>query len=93
MTYCNSEAFVFDFKPCPFCGKTGTTEITTVQDLEECKNFEDTEKCPCYEDFEEDKDRCPYKTVVCCFYKGGCGATCGYYPTIEKAVAAWNTRR
>jgi len=80
------------FKPCPFCGKTGTAEITTAQDLEECKNFEDSGKCPAYEFFEADEDRCPYKTIVCNFSKGGCGATCGYHESVEKAIKAWNSR-
>ena len=84
----------FAVKPCPFCGKEGTAEVTTAQNLEDCKNFEDKEKCPCYEDnfYELNEQLCPFKTVVCNFYKGGCGATCGYHSTMLKAINAWNTR-
>lgn len=31
-------------------------------------------------------------TVVCDRDKGGCGATCGYRGTREKAAVAWNGR-
>ncbi len=31
-------------------------------------------------------------TVVCDYSKGGCGTTCGYHYSKEKAIARWNTR-
>ena len=82
-------------KPCPFCGKEGTATVTTAQNCEECGNFEDSDKCPAYEPYVEpvfDNRGCLYRTVICNFNKGGCGATCGWYPSIEKAIEAWNRR-
>lgn len=31
-------------------------------------------------------------TVCCAYNSGGCGATCGYHMTKQKAVSRWNTR-
>lgn len=31
-------------------------------------------------------------TIVCSFYEGGCGATCGFHDTINDAVKRWNVR-
>jgi len=31
-------------------------------------------------------------TVVCNIYNGGCGATCGFHESKQKAVTRWNTR-
>lgn len=31
-------------------------------------------------------------TVLCNGAKGGCGTTCGYWPTEEEAIQRWNTR-
>lgn len=31
-------------------------------------------------------------TVVCSWNKKGCGATCGFHSTKQKAVSRWNTR-
>lgn len=31
--------------------------------------------------------------VICDATKGGCGATCGYQPTEEKAITAWEQRK
>ena len=31
-------------------------------------------------------------TVCCAYNQGGCGATCGYHNTKQKAVSRWNTR-
>lgn len=66
-------------KLCPFCGKTETLAIVDCIELEECDQFE---HC--------DKDT--YKTVACCYNKGGCGASSGYRPTEQEAIDAWNTR-
>jgi hypothetical protein len=64
---------------CPFCDKA-VAEITNCNDLEECRHFE---KCPATE---------PYVCVVCNMHEGGCGASSGYYDSVEKAIAAWNRR-
>jgi hypothetical protein len=64
---------------CPFCDKA-VAEITNCKDLEECRHFE---KCPATE---------PYVCVVCNMFEGGCGASSGYYDSVEKAIAAWNRR-
>ena len=34
----------------------------------------------------------PFYAFVCNCNKGGCGASSGYYPTLEKAIEAWNRR-
>lgn len=73
-------------KPCPFCGKAGTVEITDAHDLEECENFED-EECPA-----ETGGSCGFHAVVCSVHKGGCGASSGYAPTEKEAVELWNRR-
>lgn len=79
--------------PCPFCGKAESPSVETARSCEDCMHFEDEEKCPAYEPFDDEwEDRCPFKTVVCTFDKGGCGASGGWYPTREKAIAAWNKR-
>lgn len=73
-------------KPCPFCGNS-VAEHTTLQDCEMCANFEDEEMCPNFE-------ACGYgHFIVCNVNKGGCGASTGWYQTIEEAVKAWNTRK
>jgi hypothetical protein len=64
---------------CPFCDKA-VAEITNCKDLEGCRHFE---KCPATE---------PYVCVVCNMFEGGCGASSGYYDSVEKAIAAWNRR-
>jgi hypothetical protein len=64
---------------CPFCDKA-VAEITNCKDLEECRHFE---KCPATE---------PYVCVVCNMFEGGCGASSGYYDSVEKAITAWNRR-
>ncbi len=76
-----------ELKPCPFCGKK-VAVMTNAHDLEECSNFEN-DNCHCSE-FESNP--CEYNTVVCDVNKGGCGASSGYYPTIEEAIEAWNRR-
>lgn len=68
-----------ELKECPFCRKTETLAIVDCIELEECDQFE---HC--------DKDT--YKTVVCRYDEGGCGASSGYRPTEQEAIDAWNTR-
>lgn len=34
----------------------------------------------------------PFYAIVCNWNKGGCGASSGYYPTVEEAIEAWNRR-
>ena len=77
MTYCNSEAFVFDLKPCPFCGKN-VAEVYDTIDL--------------WDDNGLDYDGVNKYTIICNFKRNGCGATCGYHDTIDQAVSRWNTR-
>ena len=74
--------------PCPFCGKS-VAETTSVLDCELCANFEDEEMCPNYESC--GSDGCGH-LVVCNVHKGGCGASTGWYKTIEEAITAWNRR-
>lgn len=85
-----------ELMPCPFCGKAGTAQVETARSCEECRNFENEELCPAYDPYNYDpdtEDTCPYKAVVCCCHKGGCGASSGWHPSAEKAIEAWNTRR
>ena len=85
-----------ELMPCPFCGKEGTAQVETARSCEECRNFENEELCPAYDPYNYDpgtEDTCPYKAVVCCCHKGGCGASSGWHPSAEKAIEAWNTRR
>ena len=82
-----------NLKPCPFCGKTDTLEILSAKSCEECINFEDELICPAFEPYHDDmSDICPQKIIVCCFGKGGCGASSGYYTSEDEAIAAWNRR-
>ena len=64
---------------CPFCGKQ-IAEIGNCKNMEECEHFEE---CPAVE---------PYVCVVCSISKGGCGASASYQESVEKAIAAWNSR-
>ena len=34
----------------------------------------------------------PFYALICSFNNGGCGASSGYYPTVEGAIDAWNRR-
>ena len=77
-----------DLKPCPFCGKSVAT-LSTALELEDCLDFEDDDRCPACMDW---AGSCGYHTVVCGITDGGCGASSGYYPSKEKAIAAWNRR-
>ena len=43
--------------------------------------------------WEEDTASCAERyTVVCDRDDGGCGATCGFHESKQKAVCRWNTR-
>ena len=75
-------------KLCPFCGNSAV-DLTNIHNLGDCGNF-DTNDCPCEK--YQNPGECNYHTVVCNFNKGGCGAISGYYPTEERAIAAWNRR-
>jgi len=68
-----------ELKPCPFCGKKDTLELTSCVELEECANFE---SC----------DVDPFVCVVCSSNKGGCGATGGYSDSEQGAFEKWNRR-
>ena len=67
-----------ELKPCPFCGGQNIA-VDSCKGLEECENFEE---CSSSE----------YHAIVCNWNKGGCGASSGYYLTLEKAIEAWNRR-
>lgn len=75
-----------ELKPCPFCGKENTAMLETAKSCEECLHFED-EKCPAYED-----NDCPFKAIVCCCYKGGCGASSGWRTSVDEVIKLWNMR-
>lgn len=66
-----------ELKPCPFCGGQNI-------DLDSCKGLEER----------ENYEACgaQYDAIVCNWKKGGCGASSGYYPKLEKAIEAWNSR-
>lgn len=66
-----------EFKPCPFCGGQ-SIDLDSCKGLEECENFEECSS--------------QYHAIVCNWNKGGCGASSGYYPTVEEAIDAWNRR-
>lgn len=66
-----------ELKPCPFCGGQNIG-ADSCNGLEECANFEECDS--------------QYHAIVCNCNKGGCGASSGYYPTLEKAIEAWNRR-
>lgn len=68
-----------ELKPCPFCGKKDTLELTSCVELEECANFE---SC----------DADPFVCVVCSSDKGGCGATGVYSDSEQGAFEKWNRR-
>lgn len=68
--------------PCPFCGRKGKY-ISIAECCDDICNIDYCKGC----------DRMKYYTVVCNAQKGGCGASCGWKPTEEEAIEAWNTRR
>lgn len=68
-------------KPCPFCGKS-VAEIDDAKELGGCPYYDDCDQA--------EYEQCEMHTVVCNVHKGGCGASSGYYDTVEDAVAAWN---
>lgn len=68
-----------ELKPCPYCEKKDTLELTSCVELEECANFE---SCDAY----------PFVCVVCNSNKGGCGAAGGYSESAEGAIEKWNCR-
>lgn len=77
-----------NLKRCPFCGKS-VASLTTAKELEDCLNFEDEDCCPDCLDW---AGSCGLHAVICGITDGGCGASSGYYPSAEKAIAAWNCR-
>ncbi len=70
-------------KSCPFCGKS-VAEIDDAKELEDCPYFDDCDHA--------EYEQCSMHSVVCNIHKGGCGASSGYYVTVEDAVDAWNRR-
>lgn len=74
-------------KHCPFCGKSESVTLTTAKLMEDCIHFEDSE-CPCFK-YDEP---CGAYIVVCDYTQGGCGASCGYASSKEKAIRKWNMR-
>lgn len=76
---------MIELMSCPFCGKN-VAEPTNIQNCEMCANFEDEDMCPNYEE-------CGYgHFIVCNVNKGGCGASTGWYKTVDEALAAWYRR-
>ena len=68
-----------ELKPCPFCGKVETLEISNCSEAEGCYKFE---VCT------EVVSLC----VVCNINNGGCGGCGGYRRSKENAAEAWNKR-
>ena len=75
------------FARCPFCGKSETLTIGKASDA-----FSEPDECG---------DPMPYMhtesyAVTCNASKpdgpGGCGASGGYFPSEDEAIAAWNRR-
>lgn len=73
--------------PCPFCG-ADVAEIQTAKESWECRHFENEDGCPA---FEWDTE-CRTKRIVCNVLRGGCGASTGYAPSLEKTIEKWNRR-
>lgn len=73
--------------PCPFCG-ADVAEIESAKESEDCRHFEKDGVCPV---FEWDTE-CPTKRIVCNVLRGGCGASTGYAPSLEKTIEKWNRR-
>lgn len=73
-------------KRCPFCGRHDTLTLTTAQELAEQDSDHDGE-------FWEHSDSW---AVICDASRpngpGGCGASGGFFPSEDEAVAAWNRR-
>ena len=68
-----------NYKECPFCGKK-VASWDNCRGLEMCVGFEE-----CDEDILS-------VSLVCNMSAGGCGASTGFRPTKNEAIAAWNKR-
>lgn len=70
---------------CPFCGKADTLRLTTAEEL---ANEGEDDPAPW--------EHSPSWTVICDAARprgpGGCGASGGFMPSEEEAIAAWNRR-
>ncbi len=69
----------FYLAACPFCG-LDAADFTDCQELQACETWR---KCPV---------ESRYVAVVCSFYRGGCGASTGFYPNAATAALKWNHR-
>ena len=79
MKYCeDSDGNVYQLQKCPFCGMD-VAEVMSFTDYMKEHEFLNYEHAETY-------------TIICNFINGGCGATCGYHYSIERAVSRWNTR-
>jgi Restriction alleviation protein Lar len=72
-------------KPCPFCGATKPLHVTSAAALN-CEDEEEFNSWPHSDSY----------AVMCDATKprgpGGCGASGGFFPTEDDAIAAWNKR-
>ena len=68
-----------NYKECPFCGKK-------VASWDDCRGLE---ACAGFEECDEDIFSV---SLVCNMSAGGCGASTGFRPTKNEAIAAWNKR-
>ena len=71
-------------KPCPFCGSDKHIQVWDGLEGEMDNNFNFDE-----DDFNQDK----FQTIVCNVNTGGCGASGGYAPDEDAAVAKWNEKK
>ena len=65
-----------ELKKCPLCGEVKYLKLATADDLEENDSSIDLSNI----------------AVVCCYKKGGCGASSGYFRRKKEAIENWNRR-
>lgn len=73
-------------KACPFCGNTVAPTVMGASELSGCDCYTDSTYCVVVCSMNETSP------VPLDYWHNGCGASGGYRPTADEAIAAWNRR-